>query len=185
MNYTKFSKFVRENTVRAEIVEEIRSYGNVIQKTLDGKVLINNEETEFTSLEEARTYIKNKTYSDNLEQQVTKQIYEELTDNRIANIIKEHHNVKVTDTLIESYIELASSKIFTVDPVVQEIRKLNKLDALVEGKIHYELNDGCVVAINQETQTELNNLLANDKDIVEYMRESKSNFFYVLNKIKE
>lgn len=185
MNYSKFSKFVRENTVRAEIVEEIRSYGNAIQKTLDGKVLINNEETEFTSLEEARTYIKNKTYSDNLEQEITKQIYEELTDNRIANIIKEHHNVKVTDTLIESYIELASSKIFTVDPVVQEIRKLNKLDALVEGKIHYELSDGSVVAINQQTQSELNNLLANNKDIVEYMRESKSNFFYVLNKIKE
>lgn len=167
------------------IVESIRSYGNLIQIDSDGVVYVNREATEYSSLEEARTYIKNKQVSNTLETQITKDVYEEITDNRIASIIKEYHDVKVTDTLIESYIELASSQIFTIDPVVQKIRSLNKLDAVIEGKLHYELADGSVVAINERTQKDLNNLLSNSKDIVEYMRESKSNFFHVLNKIKE
>ena len=103
----------------------------------------------------------------------------------IANIIKEYHDVRVTDTLIETYLDLASSKIFTVDPVVQEIRSLNKSDKIVEGKIHYELNDGSVVAINVQTQEVLNNLLHNQKEIIEYMRKSKENFMYVLSKLEE
>jgi hypothetical protein len=87
--------------------------------------------------------------------------------------------------LIESYKELASSNIFTVDPIVHQIRKLNKLDSIVEGKIHYMLGDGSMVAINENTQQQLNNLLSDQKEIIEYMRESKKNFFHVLKKIKE
>jgi len=180
MYYQQFLKSLDNS-----IVESIHSYGNLIQKTADGLVLVNTEITEFKSLEEARTYIKTKQQSDNLEESITKEIYEDITDNRIANIIREHYNVKVTDTLIESYIELASSNIFTVDPVVQEIRKLNKLDVVVENKNHYELNDGTVVAINGVTQTILNSLLQDQNEIIEYMRESKENFFNVLERIEE
>ena len=183
MYYGEFSKKI--STSGKEIAESTRSYGNLIEKTISGEVLINGEATEFKGLEEARAYIKTKQYSDTLEQTITKEIYEELTENRIANIIKEHHDVKVTDTLIESYIELASSNIFTVDPVVQEIRKLNKLDVVVENKIHYELSDGSVVAINEATQQLLNNLLQNQKEIIEYMREGKDNFLHVLERIEE
>jgi hypothetical protein len=117
--------------------------------------------------------------------EIIKESYEDIEDGRIATIIKEHHDIKVTNTLIESYKELAASRIFTVDPIVQGIRKLNKLDSIVENKIHYMLNDNSVIAINERTQTMLNNLLLNQKEIVEYMRESKSNFFHVLKKIKE
>jgi ATP-dependent 26S proteasome regulatory subunit len=180
MYYQQFLKSLNNS-----IIESIHSYGNLIQKTADGLVLVNNETTEFKSLEEARTYIKTKQQSDNLEESITKEIYEDITDNRIANIIREHYNVKVTDTLIESYIELASSNIFTVDPVVQEIRKLNKLDIVVENKTHYELNDGTVVAINEATQTVLNSLLQDQNEIVQFMRESKENFFNVLERIEE
>jgi hypothetical protein len=117
--------------------------------------------------------------------EIIKESYEDIEDGRIATIIKEHHDIKVTNTLIESYKELAASRIFTVDPIVQEIRKLNKLDSIIENKIHYTLNDSSVVAINEHTQAMLNNLLLNQKEIIEYMRESKSNFFHVLKKIKE
>lgn len=164
--------------------ESIRSYGHLIQN-VDGKIFIDKEETNFKNLEEARKYIKNKHCSEALEDEIIENQYEEISENRIASIIKEYHDIKVTDTLIESYVELASSKIFTVDPVVQEIRKLNKLDSLVENKIHYELKDGSIVAIDEQTQEQLNNLLAIHKDVVEYMRESKDNFFNVVNKIKE
>ena len=62
--------------------------------------------------------------------EIIKESYQDIEDGRIATIIKEHHEIKVTNTLIESYKELAASRIFTVDPIVQEIRKLNKLDSI-------------------------------------------------------
>jgi hypothetical protein len=167
------------------VKETLRSYGHLIQMTNEGTVLIDKKPTEFTSLEEARKHILNKKISEELEQEITKDSYEDITDNRIANIIKEHYKIKVTDTLIESYIELASSKTFTVDPVVQKIRSLNKLDNIVENKYDCLLKDGSIIVISESLQEELNNLLCNEKDIVEYMRESKENFLHVLEKIKE
>ena len=120
-----------------------------------------------------------------LEEQAKKELYEELSDKTIANIIKEHHDIKVTDTLVESYKQLASSTIFSVDPVVHQIRSLNKLDRLVENKLHYVLNDESIVAIDTRTQDKLNNLLQNQTEVIEYMRESKHNFLYVLEKLEE
>ena len=117
--------------------------------------------------------------------QVKTELYEDIPDNKIANIIKEHHDIKVTDTLIESYIELASSKLFTVDPVVLEIRNLNKLDKLIEGKIDYKLADGTIIAINESTQEKLTTLFKDEQEIIEHMRESKENFIDVLKQIGE
>lgn len=118
-------------------------------------------------------------------EEVVKEAYEEIPVTKVAEIIKEYHDVKVTDKLIESYVELASSNIFSVDPVICELRKYNKLDRLVEGKLNYTLNDGSVIAINEATQEYLNKLLQNQTEIIEYMRESKTNFMYVLSKIEE
>lgn len=164
--------------------ESVRSYNNLIEK-VGGCILINGEETNFKSIEEARAYIKTQHYSEILQQKLSNELYEDISEMRVASIIREYHNVKVTDTLIESYINLASSKIFTIDPVVQEIRSLNKLDQIIGGKIHYELADGNVVAINESTQETLNNVLANKQEIIEYMRESKENFLDVLEEIGE
>lgn len=118
-------------------------------------------------------------------EEVAKETYEEIPHIKVAEIIKEHHDIRVTDTLIESYVELASSNIFSVDPVVCELRKFNKLDRLIEGKINYTLNDGNVIAIDEATQEYLNKLLQNQTEIIEYMRESKDNFLNVLEQIGE
>ena len=185
MYYGQFSKSVLNKSTGLDVVETCRSYDNLIQRTSDDTIYINDSETDFKTIEEARTYIKTKQTSDNLEETVTQEVYEEITANRIANIIKEYHDTKVTDTLIESYVELASSNIFTIDPVVHSIRKLNKLDVVVEGKVNYELTDGSVVAINDSTQELLNSLLQDQKEIIEYMREGKENFFHVLERIEE
>jgi hypothetical protein len=80
---------------------------------------------------------------------------------------------------------LASSNIFSVDPVICELRKINKLDRLVEGKLNYTLNDGSVIAIDESTQDYLNKLLQNQNEIIEYMKESKENFLHVLKRIGE
>ncbi len=120
-----------------------------------------------------------------LVEEVAKEIYEEIPNTKVAEIIKEYHDVKVTDTLIETYLEVASSNTFSVDPVICELRKYNKLDRLIEGKLNYTLNDGSVIAINEATQDYLNKLLSNQTEIIEYMRESKENFLYVLSKLEE
>ena len=181
MLYSDFTKHFKTSGV----VESIRCYGQLIEKLDDGKVLINGNETEFSLVEEARQYIKQDYISHQLAEQVSTETYEELSNEKLANIIKEHYDIKVTDTLIESYKELASSHIFSVDPVVQEIRSLNKIDKLIEGKLHYVLNDSSIVTISEDTQERLNKLLQNQKDIIDYMRESKENFMYVVSKLEE
>jgi len=181
MRYYDLSKSLK----RPDVVESIRSHMHLIEKTSENKILIDGQETEFTNFEEARQHIKSEYTSHKLEEQVSKELYEDLSDITIANIIKEYHDVKITDTLIENYISLASSHMFSIDPVVQKIRSLNKLDRLVEGKLHYVLSDDSIVMIDERTQECLNNLLQNQTEIIEYMRESKENFFYVLERIEE
>ena len=75
MRYYEFTKSLK----RSDVVESIRSYLQLIEKTEDGKILVNGIETEFTSLEEARQYIKQDYISHQLEEQVSKDLYEELS----------------------------------------------------------------------------------------------------------
>ena len=83
--------------------------------------------------------------------------------------------------LIESYIELASSNLFSVDPVVVAIKERSAVE--FSGKLEYQLADGNIVAINEDTQETLNTLLENKPEIVDYMRESKNNFMRILREI--
>lgn len=181
MLYSEFSKSLK----KPNVVESVRSYRQLIELTDAEKVLVNGLDTEFKSIEEARQYIKQDYISHQLEEQVSKETYEELSEHTIASIIREYNDIKVTDKLIENYIKLASSNMFSVDQVVHDIRSLNKLDRLVEGKLHYVLRDDTIVAISEATQRRLNNLLQNQTEIIEYMRESKENFFHVLEQIEE
>ena len=139
----------------------------------------------YKKIEEARKHARELQEKQKLAEKIVKDTYQEISENTVASIIKEHYNIKVTDTLIESYLELASSNIFSIDPVVQKIRSINKLDRLVEGKLHYVLADNSTVAISEETQDRLNKILSNQTEIIEYMRETKENFFSVLEQIEE
>ena len=164
-------------------VAETSSFGHIIEQKANGKILIDGEKTSFTDLEEARQYVKTQHYTKNIEEQIKTELYEDISDNKIANIIKEYHDVRVTDTLIESYIDFASSKQFTVDPVVRDIRALNKFDKLIEGKIDYKLEDGTIIAIDETTQDKLTELFQDEQEIIEHMRESKENFISVLKQL--
>jgi hypothetical protein len=180
MRYYELSKKLKEG-----VTSSTYSYGHRIEIIGESQVFVDGEETNFKSLEEARDYVKQQRISEKLEQQVSKDLYEEISDTKVASIIREYHEIKVTDTLIENYIKLASSNIFTVDPVVQKIRELNRLDRIVEGKLHYVLADDSIIAIAEQTQERLNKLLENQTEIIEYMRESSSNFLHVLEQIEE
>jgi len=181
MNYYELKSSLKNTS----IVERVWSYRQLIEKTNEGKILINGLSTDHKTIEEARNYIKEDYATHQLADKITKDTYKEISENTVASIIKEYYDIKVTDTLIESYIELASSNMFSVDPVVQKIRSLNKLDIMVEGKLHYVLADNSTVAINEDTQDILNKILDNQTEIIEYMRESKENFFHVLEQIEE
>jgi len=185
MYYNQFNRKLSEQVLGVEIKSQLRSNGHLIEQTINDEVLIDGNTTDFTDLEEARQFIRQEYYTENLEHEIAQDIYDEISDTKIAHIIKEHYDVKVTDTLIESYIELASSKLFTVDPVAFDIRQLNRFDRLVEGKIDYILDDGSIMAINNNTQSSINNILQNHNDIVSYMRESKENFLNVIQQFKE
>ena len=179
MNFQQFKKQLKENICGVQIQEESACHGHSIILSTEGKVFVDYKETELSSIEEAIQYINQII----LEQELTQELYEDIPETKIAELIKEYHDVKVTDTLIEQYIELASSKLFSVDPVIQGIRDMNIADNLIEGKIDYKLDDDTVVAIDEHTNNLINNLLADNDDIVQYMRESKDNFMHVIKEL--
>ena len=185
MFFRQFSRKLSEDISGVAVARQLHSNGHLIEMTRDQVVTIDKEPTDFDTIEEARQYIKTQYDTKTLEEQIKTELYDEISENKIVNIIKEHHDIRVTDTLIESYIELASSKLFTVDPVVQEIRSLNKFDKIIEGKIDYKLNDGTIIAINEDTLDKLKELFSNQQEIIEHMRESKDNFIDVLKQIGE
>lgn len=185
MYFKQFSRKLSEQKISTGIKSQLRSFNHLLERTEDDTILIDGEITDLNTLEEARQYIINKKYNEQLEKEAKLDLYEELSEDKIANIINEHHNIKVTDTLIESYKELASSKVFTLDPVVHELKTLNRLDRLVENKFDYVLSDNTVIAIDLSTQQKLNTLFHGQQEIVEYMRESKENFLEVIKNIGE
>ncbi len=147
----------------------------------DFSILIDEEVIgmELKNLEEAREYAK--TYVNN--SLIIEDIDAVIPEEKIVNLIsKYHNNIKITDSIVESYLDLASSNLFTIDPVLVEIKQKA---SSIPGKIEHTLNDGSVVAINEETQNLLNTLLEDKYQIVEYMRESKQNFMYVLRELEE
>lgn len=177
---------LNEQAVGAEIKSQASYYGSSIVETAEGKVFVDQQETRFGSLEEAKQEIKQRMMYEDIQQELEKELYAEISYTKVADIIrKQYEDVKITDTLVESYIELASSKLFTTDPIAQEIRKFNNFDRLLEGHVDYKLDDGTTVVISEETQQRINSTFGQHKDVVQYMRESQKNFLSVLNQLEE
>lgn len=182
MYYSQFSKKLKETLSGMEILEDLHYFGNTIQRTNDNTILINNEVTQFKNLSEAKNHIK---YSEQAKDIINNLHEEFFSENivKIADIIKEEHNIKVTNKIVEQYIKIASDKSFSIDPVVYHIREMNEFDSIINGKIHYILNDESVIAIDTQTQQDINNLLENKLDVVEFMKESSDNFLKILDVI--
>jgi hypothetical protein len=186
MNYKRFKNSVYTNVVGSDIKDQIPYYGSTITETIDGYVFIDSDLTEFVSLEEAREHLKQQQVQQDIQNKIQEELYEEMSDNKIADIIRDHHgNIKITDTLIESYVELASSKLFTLDPVAYNMAQFNKFDKIAEGRIDYKLNDGTSVVITEETYQRINNIFGKYPDVIEHMRESVDNFLNVVDQIED
>ena len=181
MHYSQFSKQLKKSLYGSDVVQEEKCCDESIILTEDGNVYVNGKLTELKSVEEAVQCIT----QIHFEEDIAQALYEDIPDVKIAQMIREFHSVKITNTLIESYKELASSKTFSVDPVIQEIRCMNIASTLIENKLDYILNDGSVIAIGIELQNKLNSILDDKYQVVEYMRECKSNFINVIKEISK
>ena len=162
------------------VLDKYTCYDSDVTVSKDYSLTINGHKLEdtFESLEEAKIYARRYVENKKLLEDINTTVPEE----KVANYIRQFHNVdKITDTLIESYIELASSNLFSVDPVVVAIKERSAVE--FSGKLEYQLADGNIVAINEDTQETLNTLLENKPEIVDYMRESKNNFMRILREI--
>lgn len=181
MIYSQFTNSIKTVLYGSPVLHEEMYMGELIAILENGKVCVNKKQVNLVNIEETKTYIR----QIKLEEDIAQSLYEDIPSVKIANIIREHHDVKITNKLIESYIELASSKTFSVDPVVSDIRAFNSLDSIIESKIDYVLDDGSIVAISEETQSKLNIILSDKYQVVEYMRQSKDNFIGVIKEISK
>lgn len=181
MHFSKFINKIEQTLLEAEICNKNVCFNHTIYETKDG-IFIDYNKTEFKSLEEAKEHLKQQNLNKNIQLQIQNELYENITPNKIVDIIQHHHNIRITDTLIESYIDLASSKTFSVDPVIHDLRKYN---SLIKEHLDYKLDDGTVVVISENTQQLLNNIFDNHPDIIEYMRENKENFLNVVNQLED
>lgn len=164
-----------QNIADRFVLDESRVY-----ITKDLNIIVNDEYIgDADDLNEARAYaIK---YISNVK--VIEDIDSLIPEEKVVALIRKHHSIdKITNNLVESYMELASSNIFSIDPVITEIKQnSNELT----GKLQYVLEDGTVIAINEHTQKRLSTLLEDKYQIVEYMRKSKDNFMHVVKELKE
>lgn len=190
---------MRLKEFKTKLAQESKNYGKVVLTfshlmkevvvNADGDVFVEGklQEEQFIGLDETKQLVKQISSSEKLRHEIESHSYEEISESNIANIIKKHHEVpKVTTQLIESYVDLASSKQFTVDPVIMEMRKLNKLSNVVEGKLDFVLNDKTVVAISEDTFLKIETFLnmCGEKELaLNYMRESRENFLHVVDEL--
>ncbi len=118
------------------------------------------------------------TSTEEREQQLVDSIDVLLPEERVAEYIAKHSDDIITDELVESYIQKASSTDFNVDPIITEI-KVGQAKEL-RNKLDYVLKDGTKIAISDENQILLNSLLKDKDEIVSHMSENKNNFIEVL-----
>lgn len=173
--YSKFRQNLKEQQMVLDsfVVEDCQVY-----ITKNYEIIINDEYIgDVTSLEEARSYARK--YIEH--KKIIEDIDSIIPEEKVVNLIRKYHDIdKITSTLVESYIDLASSNIFSLDPVITEIKQNS---SQLPGKFEYTLDDGNIVAINESTQKRLSNLLEDKYQIVEYMRKSKENFMHVVREL--
>lgn len=180
-----YSEFTQKLNETKGVKRTLRYYNHLIESDEYGLIYVDGDETLFETLEEARESIKQDITAKKLAQEVTKDTYEELTENTIVKVIRKYSDDKITDTLIENYVSLASSNVFTIDPIVCELRKINKIDRLIEGKTHFVLDNGDKVALEGVTIKRINSLLEGQDEIVNYMKKSSDNFLHVISLLEK
>lgn len=147
-----------------------------LEISIDGKPVSIGQ---FDSIDEAREFAKSFIDNSKLVNEV-----KTIPDHVIIGLVRKHHeSVKVTSKLIESYSKFAQEKTFALDPVITEMKKNDITN--FQNKLEFRLDDGSMVAIDEDTHDKLCNLYEDKYSVVEYMRESKENFMHIIKQLEE
>lgn len=186
MYFQEFQRKVNKNITGHEIADQLYEHNHLIQKSVDGVILVDRKETLFSSLEEACNHIRQKIIQEDIHREISKEMYTEMSQSNVVDIIKKYHSdIKVTNSLIESFLDIASSNIFTLDPVIRDIHKAVPSKSLLEGYSDFILDDGSHLAVSEQKLQHINNIFGKYPDVVEYMRESSDNFLNILDQLEE
>ena len=166
MNYNNFQHQLSETLFDVDIKNQFQIGQYLIKEYHNGSFGAENK--EFNSFQEAYNYIahlnETKYYWDYDNP-------EPITDHTVANTIKEFHNKKITNTVISEVQNTLRNKLFSLDPVIESLRKNN----LFENKVDFILRDGSRVFLNKSTLHEMIKVFGEHTDITEYLNESASN----------
>lgn len=186
MDYRQFHESVNYTITGAKLSSGVLHRGHLIQESSDGAIYVDRERITANSVDHAKNVIDQQLIIRDIRRQLREQEYHNNLINTVAESVSSHKpGVKITDTLIEQYIDIAVSKRFSIDPIVLEIRQKNLFDTVIEGYIDFTLEDGSTVVVSNRMCATLNNTLAGHKDVIAYMTESKDNFLDVVNLLRD
>jgi hypothetical protein len=176
LNYSNFrKKILSENNLLDRRI--VRGDEITINKNFEVKVngVVIGE--SFENLEEAQIHVSNYV---NMNLETID--YDSVPTHVLVGAIEKHHGdgVRITHKLIESYEQKLSTKEFTIDPVISELKSIDAF-----GKYEFVLNDGSRISISEETCNTLRHLLRDKYDIVEFMKESSDNFKQVVKAVRD
>lgn len=118
-------------------------------------------------------------YVDNVE--LISEVNTQLPSERLIDLISHYHqNIKITNTIVEHYNQLNEQMAFSLDPVLLEMKVPS---SNFSDKVEFTLKDGSKIAITEDTLKNLNSVIKDKYQIVEYMRSSRDNFMHVIRKL--
>lgn len=186
MDYRQFHESVNYKITGARLSPGVLHRGYLIQESSDGAIYVDRERVTASSVDNARDVIDQQAIVRDIRRQLREQEYHNNLINTVAEAVSTHKpGVRVTDTLVEQYIDIAASKRFSIDPIVLEIRQKNLFDTVIEGYIDFSLDDGSTVVVSDQMCATLNNMFAGHRDVIAYMTESKDNFLDVVNLLRD
>ena len=114
---------------------------------------------------------------------IKEEIFRATPQHIIAEVIEKNYpNARITEQLIDSYLDIALTEEFTLDECVHQVRRLNPFSD-VNNRICFTLEDNSRIAISEETFVVLQETI--NIDTVAFMRKSVSNFLEVVNILEE
>jgi hypothetical protein len=154
------------------------SYGkpaHFIKNTLvlDGEVV-----GKFVGLKEAQEYCNSLHMSSVLVDELSSKDPVVLSEEKIAFTLAEQVEVRVTETMVNSFKNLLETRKFAPYNSLIALREQAKDLSQFPGKIEYEMNDGSKVLLDIETNLQLNKIvdLRESNDLIMFMTQTSANF---------
>jgi uncharacterized membrane protein YgaE (UPF0421/DUF939 family) len=145
------------------------------------QVYIDQQLTHFTSINEAKNYLKSLNGLLDLKDSISEQNYKNIPDYKVIDVIKKYSKTPINNTLLEAYNARVLSKEFTNNKIVNELRSMTNVH-LSSGIKDFYLKDGSHVAIHENTFAKLEELFEYP-EIIEYMVENKEQFTDVIRQL--